>query len=315
MHFVCLADAIMANIARLAKSSNDWTLNELLAYNVVVRCQNDLEFFGHSDVSNLSHMDPLLLSSSADSEGLSDPTHRALQYLHLATTTSNGQEAAIDDFTKEILRIVGYEVCGTLLQSRFTIPLTISGETSKLAQPDICLVQGSSTVLLVVRINTPSVTARDPEAQVIGDAIAAFQHNNRNRVRLGPEKLDEMVIPCITMMGTRPIFYMVPVSKDLSNSVITGQYPQHSTSITKYILVTGSRRLSEGMEVPDFRKLALQRLDTFKVLVHVLCINYHNACMLLYFFLRLGLGQESISEVSTLGRIHRKIIREKPLRY
>jgi hypothetical protein len=256
----------MANVIRSAKSGSDWSRNELLAYNIVVHHQSTEAFFGHNIDSNLAHIDPLLLSGSLDSEGLSDATYRVLQYLDLATRANAGQESAIDDFAKEILRVVGYEERGTLLRSRYAIPLTISGETNWLAQTDVCLVHGSSTILLVVQEDKTAVSARDPEAQVIAEAIAAFQHNNRNRTRLGLEELDEMMIPCITMIGTRPIFYKVPVSKDLSNSVITAQYPQCSTSVMKCVVATASRRLSEGMEVPDFRKLALQHYDAFKVM-------------------------------------------------
>ena len=112
----------------------------------------------------------------------------------------------------------------------------------------------------------PPLAIGIPSPQVIAEAIAAFQYNNRARSRIGLHELDAMTIPCITMVGTRPIFYKVPVTKALSNAVITAQYPQVTTHVTKCVVSSASRRLSEGMEVADFRKVALQHYDAFKVL-------------------------------------------------
>jgi hypothetical protein len=47
--------------------------------------------------------------------------------------------------------VLGYEKRGLLLRSRYAIPLLISGDSNQSAQTDVCLVQGSSTILLVVQ--------------------------------------------------------------------------------------------------------------------------------------------------------------------
>lgn len=39
---------------------------------------------------------------------------------------------------------------------------------------------------------------------------------------MGLVLLDEMTLPCITMVGTRLTFYLVPVTKELSNAVVNG---------------------------------------------------------------------------------------------
>ena len=106
------------------------------------------------------------------------------------------------------------------------------------------------------RKNTVSV--HDPEPQVIADAIATFQCNNRIRARLGEPERNSMTIPCITMIGTRPIFYLVPVTRVLSEAVATAQYPLSTTVVKKCVVTSNSCRLSEGMETPDFRQVALQ---------------------------------------------------------
>jgi hypothetical protein len=195
---------------------------------------------------------------------LSDQTFRLLQYLDLASRANPGQESAIDDFAKEVLRVIGYEERGTLLRSRYAISFTICG-SSRLAQTDVCIVRGSATILLVLKENKMAVSGGDPEAQVIAKAIAAFQYNNYTRDRMGLDELDSMTIPCIRMIGTRPIFYKVPVTTALSTAVITAQYPSETTRVTRCVAVPASHRLSEGMEDPDFRKLALQHFDAFRI--------------------------------------------------
>ena len=167
----------MANLIRSAKSGNDWTTNDLLAYNIKVSSQSPDKFYGQSlpTVESLSSsIDPNLLTGTLGTKGLSDETYRLLQYLDLASKANAGQESAVDDVAKEILRALGYEKRGLLLRSRYAIPLLISGDLNRSAQTDVCLVQGSSTILLVVQEDKT-----DPEPQVIAEAIATFQCNSR----------------------------------------------------------------------------------------------------------------------------------------
>jgi hypothetical protein len=63
-----------------------------------------------------------------------------------------------------------------------------------------------------------------------------------------------MTIPCITMVSTRP----VPITKALSNGVATGQYPEAQTTVVKCVTSLGhNRRVNEGMEMPEYRRLLL----------------------------------------------------------
>ena len=185
--------------------------------------------------------------------------------MDLASTANAGQESAIDDFAREILRILGYEWRGLFLRSRYAIPLLICDDPNRSAQTDVTLIHGSSTILLVVQEDKTTVSARDPEAQVVAEAIATFQYNNRTRARLGQCELDTMTIPCITMIGTRPIFYLVPVTQGLSQAqaVATAQYPTNPTVVKKCVAASNSDRLSEGMETVDFQQVALQHYTAF----------------------------------------------------
>ncbi|KAK7039260.1 NADH dehydrogenase [ubiquinone] flavoprotein 1, mitochondrial [Paramarasmius palmivorus] len=256
----------MANLVRTPKSGNEWTPYELLAYNIKVSiCQSSADFFGSVPNTPLSQLDPNFVSGTLDSDGLSDHTYRLLQYLELASKAHPGQESAIDDFTKEILRALGYEERGNLLRSRYAIPFTVCGQ-ARSAKTDICLFRASATILLVVQEDVSIVSGPDTEAQIVANAIAVFQHNNLARSRLGLEEISEMTIPCIAMIRTRPIFFKVPVTTALSDAVISAQYPSETTHISKFVLAPASGRLTEGMEKPEFRKVALQHLDAFRVI-------------------------------------------------
>lgn len=258
----------MANLIRSAKSGSDWTTNDLLAYNIRVSSQSSYRFYGQPVLTfaNLSSLDPHLLSGTLSTQGISDETYRLLQYIDLASRANSGQESVINDFAKEILRALGYEKRGLILRSHYAIPLLIGGEPNRLAQTGVCLLQGSSTILLVVQGDKTADNVRDPEPQVIAEAIATFQCNNRTRARLGEPELDSMTIPGIVMIGTRPIFYLVPVTRELSEAVITAQYPHSPTTVQKFVVTSNTRRLSEGMESPDFRQLALQHYAAFHTL-------------------------------------------------
>jgi hypothetical protein len=258
----------MANLNRSAKSGSDWTTNDLLAYNIRVCSQSPAKFYNQPlpTLASLSSLDPNLLSSTLHMQGLSDETYRLLQYLDLALRVSSGQKSAVEDFTREILRALGYEKRGLLLRSHYAIPLLISGDPNRSAQTDMCLVQGSSTILLVVQEDKSTISLRDPEPQVIAGAIATFQSNNRIRTQLGESELESMTIPCIAMMGTQPIFYLVPITRELSEAVATAQCPLSPTVVKKCVVVSNSRHLSEGMETLDFRQVALQHFTAFHTL-------------------------------------------------
>ncbi|KAK0234770.1 hypothetical protein EDD85DRAFT_845331 [Armillaria nabsnona] len=129
----------------------------------------------------------------------------------------------------------------------------ICGDDRRSAQTDLCLVQGNTTILLVKTV----LSTKNPEAQV----IAAFQYNNAAR-DLDP--LDSMIIPAITVIGTRPVFYKIPVTRELSDAITTAQYPVSKTEVVKCVVAPHSRRLSEGMEVPEFRREVLQHYEAFR---------------------------------------------------
>ncbi|KAG1751461.1 uncharacterized protein EDB91DRAFT_1298392 [Suillus paluster] len=236
-----------AKLIRSPKSGSEWTTNELIAYNITVATQPPWEFFLQNHEPPLEGVDPSLIDSPLDADNVTDATHTYLSYLDLATHA--GQEILIDDFARETLRVCGYLERGLVLSTHYSIPLTISGDNRRTAQTDDKTIYNST----------------QPEPQVIAGAIAAYQYNNEKRQSRELPILDTMTIPCITLVGTRPTFYLVPVTQALSVAVVTGQYPEVPTKVVKCVTFLGhNHRSSEGMETPKYRRLAFQRFVAFR---------------------------------------------------
>ncbi|KAI0250796.1 hypothetical protein BJV78DRAFT_1217017 [Lactifluus subvellereus] len=268
----------MANIIRSARPGSDWSENELLAYNITVRRQSAIDFFGR-EPGPIDHLDPNLLSSADPSivADFSKETYRFLAYLDLASRANAGQESAIDDLAKSILEVTGFDELGTILCTRYDIPFTICGDRRS-ARADVSLVHISSVILLIIQEDKTITSPNDPEPQVIAEAIATFQHNNRKRARLDLPTLDMMTIPCITMVGTIPFFYLVPVTSQLSDSVISGQYPLQPT-VVRRCTPPSRRRASEGMEFPEYRRISLQYYNAFRDLAKTSWTKFIDGCV------------------------------------
>ncbi|KAJ7839498.1 hypothetical protein B0H13DRAFT_1650215 [Mycena leptocephala] len=268
----------MANLIRSAKSASDWTLNERLAYHIRVQAVPPEVFFHSDPLANpsLDHLDQALLTSPPGASGpeLSDPTVLYLGYLSLATTHESA--SSIADFARETLALLGFALRTRLiLSTHYTIPLTICGSSTTTARTAVCLLHRPATLVLLVVVthresesesesNTTIVT--DPHAQAVAAAIAAYQFNARTRADLGLEPLQRMVIPCISMAGTRPTFYLVPVTAHLSTAVATGQYPACETVVSMCECVASGDGRGMGMADTEYRRVALGRLLALRTL-------------------------------------------------
>ena len=71
-------------------------------------------------------------------------------------------------------------------------------------------------------------------------SIAAFQENNRNRIRLGKRRRTTCrfleAVSRWLAVGTHPIFYVVPVTQQLCTAVEQDQYPEKATEVKKCVV-------------------------------------------------------------------------------
>jgi hypothetical protein len=61
------------------------------------------------------------------------------------------------------------------------------------------------------------------------------------RPHLAVKRLECMTIPSISTAGTRPMFYLVPVTFELSTAVMAGSYPRCETMVSMCVTVAGQR--------------------------------------------------------------------------
>jgi hypothetical protein len=259
----------MANLIRNAKSGSDWTINKLDAYNISIVQQDAAAFFGRADLP-LPPSHPDLLNKLTTEGKMDEESWQIIQYMDLAMDSRPGEESSVDDFAMHLLRTMGYagQALGRNLRTRKDIPLLVCGEWRH-ARTDVCITDLDG-ILLLVQEDKRHLEDIDPEPQLIAGAIAAFQSNNRNRNLRGMGPLNAKVIAGITMTGTSPTFFKIPVTLQLIDAVRTGTYPTTPTVVTMHLpnIPRPAARLSEGMRPLDNRRCILACFEAFKQFVN-----------------------------------------------
>lgn len=142
------------------------------------------------------------LLSNIGASAMQHDTHAELvTYLDLAMIPEKG-ETAVGDFVVELFKCLGYVRRERVARTRTDLPLLICGE-SKHAKTSVCIVDRSqNNILLLVQedkrleINEP-VNAR---AQLVAEAVAAFNRNNVERETIGLPPLEEQA-SCFAVCG------------------------------------------------------------------------------------------------------------------
>jgi len=153
----------MADIVRLAKSGSNWTSNELVSYNIVIQEQDEDQFFDGplpkyaGPLGFIEHEDRVL--------GLDAPSLALIKRLDLAMKILEGEESAVVDFAVELLRVMGYERDATIVRTWKTIRLLMCGHLV-LTKTDVCLMDISSQILLILQEDKSHINPSDPEAQL-----------------------------------------------------------------------------------------------------------------------------------------------------
>jgi len=240
-----------------------------MAYNISIVQQNTATFFGQAALP-LPAQHPDLLNRLTADEMVDDDSYQVVRYMDLAMDPVPGEESAVDDFAMQLLRMMDYagRALGRDLRSRKDIPLFICGEWRH-AKTDICIMDRNG-YLLLVQEDKRHLEILDPEPQLIAEAIAAVQSNNRTRDLLGEDPLDVKIMAGITMTGTSPTFFKIPVTLELIEAIQRGEYPATPTVVAMHrpTVPRPARRLSEGMRPLDNRRCILACFEAFKQFVN-----------------------------------------------
>lgn len=251
--------------SRSAKSGNEWTFDDLCAFNITVEAQDFGTFFGQP--FPILEPSELLVKQRADE--MENPENFELIYfMDLAMDRVPNEESTVAQFTDKLLGVLGYETLAKTVISPQQMPLFICG-ASRSATADVC-VMDTSEILLVVQEDKRHMDDGEPEPQLIAEAIAAFQFNNYKRTRILDEPaLTSKVIAGITMLGTAPSFYKIPVTQELVSAVELGEYPATPTTVTMHVpdIPRPSYRIAEGMVPLDNREVILACFEAFKQFV------------------------------------------------
>jgi hypothetical protein len=240
-----------------------WDRYDLKAYGITVTPLPSHQFFPQGTNVPLTGLDPMILGTSCevDAKLPNVPRETYLFFVHLNTVIRYDDKVATDGLTLDILRAAGFVTRedSRMLCRTEAIPLIIHGNIVEVEQVTF-LLEPQSDIFLFLQVGKSMLDSSDPEPEVIVSAIGAYQTNNRKRECIGLHPLDTMTMPCMTMVGTRPTFYFVPVTRALADAVATGRQTSDRTEVLK-CEITG---YDGGMEKQEYRKVALQHLFAFK---------------------------------------------------
>jgi hypothetical protein len=257
----------MANLLRIAKSGSDWSQADLCAYNIIVELQDAATFFGVNPLPPPVVGRELLTNDAAEDMG-NEADYKLLRYMKLAMDATPAEESAVDNFAVHLLTLLGYVPRTKMARTHTDIPILICGQEYQ-AKTDVCIVD-SDDLLLLVQEDKQHKESKDPEPQLIAEAIAAFQSNNYRRACiLGQDPIVHKVVPGITLTGTSPIFYKIPITTQLAECVALGVFRATPTVVHAHLpaVARPARRLSEGMKPLDNRAVILSCYEAFKKFV------------------------------------------------
>ena len=248
----------MSGLIRTPKSASDWSYNELEAYSITIKEQNIASFFGRDELPEPNCPEGFLRNLV-----ITENTDRATDELLRCMGEVGGQ------FVRSLFLETGFSNKQTYPCMRRPLPFLIGGE-QKSAQTDVCLVYDDTVLLLVQEDKAKGKLPGYGEAQLIAEAIAARQHNVIGGM---VRQSDTEIVPAILMIGTYPVFYKIPVSAKLNQSIASLHYPTIETVITKCSpkVPRHSSRYEEGMRPLDNRTIILKYLEAFRRHVFIPC--------------------------------------------
>jgi hypothetical protein len=252
------------------KGSNPyWTIDDLKMFNITVARQDAATFFGQAVLPVPPHHHELLHKLTAD-EMTNDESYHVARYMEMAMNPVECERSAIDDFAVHLLRAMGYRgrASGRSLCTGKNIPLCILGKW-RFVRGHVCVLDRDEFIVLIQE-NKQHKSTVDPEPQLIFKAVAAVHSNNQLRRLLGLDPVDVNVMAGISMTGSSPAFFKVPVTTELLEVIQTGKSPATPTVVAVYYpeLPRPTQRFKEGMRPLDNRRSILACFEGFKQFVN-----------------------------------------------
>ncbi|EFJ36949.1 hypothetical protein SELMODRAFT_403783 [Selaginella moellendorffii] len=222
-------------------SGSNWTEEQLQFFNIhVVREAGFEAFFKEKPREQFNQevaefLDLNLEVVRPKTKGVvSSQVKHVAKDLIAVTKSHRNDESAVDDMSKSLLQLFDYDSGERSVRTRCTLQLEMSNRKTE-ATPDVCVEDEDSSIRLLVG-KVRNLKGHHPVPQLIADAIAAYQENVDLCERLVlPAYPGEKVIPGIVMLGTRPAFYLIHMTKALSDCVKQGEKPEFVTMVQEYV--------------------------------------------------------------------------------
>jgi hypothetical protein len=123
-------------------------------------------------------------------------------------------------------------------------------------------------IIWLVQENKQFMEWKHPSTQLVLEAVAAFDANNRRQEELQLPPQQHAIMPGIMLIGTYPIFYKIPVSITLLTAIQECQYPEQETVVNYYAPVLPEHLDGEGyyqgMKPVGNRNVLLSCYEAFK---------------------------------------------------
>ena len=252
----------MADYDRLPKSGNEWTSEDLHAYNITIREENFRTFFGQP-IPIPPPSELLQKENTSDMNTLEN--YRIMTHMDLAMDRVPNEESAVIPFLEILFSALEYETLTKSVILSQQMPFFVCRE-SRNATADLCITDASE-VLLIAQEDKRHMMGNAPEPQLIAQAIATFQFNNFKRTRVLKEApFTSKIIAGITILGTSPTFFKIPVTQALASAVELGEYPTEPTVVSMHTpeIPRPSCRVAEGMIPLDNREIIFACFEAFK---------------------------------------------------
>jgi len=255
----------LANLVRSGKPGSEWTVNDLLSYNITIETvDNEEQFFEIEGDPPLppEDMDGFLtyLDTTAADRAGDDDTANLLHTLQMAQTNA---ESWVDEFASRMLRKMGYEGRKRLVKVNQKLQF-LSGGALQTAQADVCVMSRDEVILLVQEDKrSPDGSVLGSEPQLVAEAIAAFHWNQDQATLRRRVPRTTMALPGILMIGALPVFYKIIITDELYSAVKATSYPTKQTIIYRFI-PTYDGLINHAMSELEVRRRVVQYYELFR---------------------------------------------------
>ncbi|KAF9349203.1 hypothetical protein BGX26_012450 [Mortierella sp. AD094] len=257
-----------------AKSGSNWTTNDLQYRNLaIVNAPKFRDFFGIeppelpqsvTEFCNLN-IDSTNIRAAYDAIGNNRTLLRTVTHLYIAIRICINAESSVGDFAVKILELCEYDEEGRAIGTRPEIIILVRGETYY-AKPDVYVHTNDDSIVLLVQEDknwyTGDTKHADSKAQVVAEAVAAYQHNRKKDILAHRPTVIEQRTPYFAMLDTYPIF--ITATEMLSQAVSLGHPSPVATQVKKYSIPPAPGIIGDALYNLDKRRKIMQAFIAFK---------------------------------------------------